>query len=133
VSFCPASMPIIVSSRPLPDLGPMTPEQRRALRLLGEAGQRGITVALMLAHGFAAEMLTGLVRDGLAVTAAGRPRAHGRRPEVVRITDAGQAALNDRRRQPPRRSGDARLQKCEASARPPWAESHTGKTHRRPS
>jgi len=44
----------------------MTPEQRRALRLLAEAGQRGITVALMLAHGFAAEMLTGLVRAKLA-------------------------------------------------------------------
>jgi len=111
----------------------MTPEQRRALRLLAEAGQRGITVALMLAHGFAAEMLTGLVRDGLAVTAPGRPRAHGRGLEVVRITDAGQAALNNPRSQPPRRSGDARLQKREASARPPWTESHSGKTHKRPS
>jgi hypothetical protein len=41
-------------------------DQMRALRLLDEAGPRGCTETVMLAHGFTRELLAGLVRDGLA-------------------------------------------------------------------
>jgi hypothetical protein len=40
-------------------------DQRAALGMLA-ASVRGRTESLMLAHGFAIEMLRGLVRDGLA-------------------------------------------------------------------
>jgi hypothetical protein len=69
-------------------------EQRRALRLLA-GSPLGVTEAIMLAHGFTIEMLTVLVRDGLA-TATPETVHAGKRPiEVVRvqITDAGRLAL----------------------------------------
>jgi hypothetical protein len=72
----------------------MSRDQRRALRLLA-GSPLGVTEAIMLAHGFTTEMLTVLVRDGLA-TAAPETVHAGRRPiEVVRvrITDAGRLAL----------------------------------------
>jgi hypothetical protein len=69
-------------------------DQRRALRLLA-GSPLGVTEAMMLAHGFTVEMLTVLVRDGLA-TATPETVHVGKRPiEVVRvrITDAGRLAL----------------------------------------
>jgi hypothetical protein len=59
------------------------------------AAPNGATEAIMLAHGFTIEMLTVLVRDGLA-TATPETVHAGKRPvEVVRvrITDAGRLAL----------------------------------------
>ena len=49
----------------------------------------------MLAHGFKAELLAALVRQGLAITQPGTIRAGRRQVEVVwvMITDAGQRAL----------------------------------------
>jgi len=70
-------------------------EQRRALELLAGA-QRGLTEATLLrVHGFTSDLLTGLVRDGLAEVVTGTVRAGGRTIEVVRvrITAAGRDAL----------------------------------------
>jgi hypothetical protein len=72
----------------------MSRDQRRALRLLA-GSPLGATEAIMLAHGFTIEMLTILVRDGLA-TATPETVHAGKRPvEVVRvrITAAGRLAL----------------------------------------
>jgi hypothetical protein len=69
-------------------------EQNRALRLLA-GSPHGCTEAIMLAHGFPFEMLTGLVRDGLATAAPGIMYA-GKRPITVTwlaITDIGRQAL----------------------------------------
>jgi hypothetical protein len=69
-------------------------EQRRALRLLA-GSPHGCTEAIMLAHGFKAELLALLVRNGLATTQPGTMRAGGRQIKVVwvMITDVGQRAL----------------------------------------
>jgi hypothetical protein len=69
-------------------------DQRRALRLLAGSAF-GYTEAIMLAHGFKAELLAALVRQGLATTQPGTIRAGRRQVEVVwvMITDAGQRAL----------------------------------------
>jgi hypothetical protein len=72
----------------------MSRDQRQALRLLA-GSPLGATEAIMLAHGFTTEILTVLVRDGLA-TATPETVHAGKRPiEVVRvrITDAGRLAL----------------------------------------
>jgi hypothetical protein len=69
-------------------------DQYRALRLLAR-GPHGCTEAIMLAHGFKAELLAALVRDGLATTQPGTIRAGKRQVKVVwvMITDAGHRAL----------------------------------------
>jgi hypothetical protein len=68
-------------------------EQNRALQLL--AGPHGCTEAIMLAHGFTAELLVDLLGDGLAMAAAGITYAGNRPIEVTRltITDLGRQAL----------------------------------------
>jgi hypothetical protein len=69
-------------------------DQRLVFRLLA-AAPNGATEAIPLAHGFTIDMLTVLVRDGLA-TATPETVHAGKRPiEVVRvrITDAGRLAL----------------------------------------
>jgi hypothetical protein len=70
-------------------------EQRRALRLL-VGSPFGRTEAIMLAHGFKAEVLAGLLRKGLATIQPGTVRAGRRRIEVVwvMITDGGRRALD---------------------------------------
>ncbi len=70
---------------------------RRALKVLANAGPRGVTEALMLAHGFTADMLAGLVLVGLATAEPETNKACGRTIEVVRIriTAAGRDALAD--------------------------------------
>jgi hypothetical protein len=73
------------------------PDRRRALELL--AGSRdGMTEAMLLAHGFAVDMLVDLIRAGLATANTERMVAGGRPIEVtrVRITDAGQRTHEDR-------------------------------------
>jgi hypothetical protein len=69
-------------------------DQRRALRVLA-GGPHGCTEASMLAHGFKAELLAALLRDGLATTQPGTIRAGRRQVKVVwvMITDAGHRAL----------------------------------------
>ena len=71
-------------------------EQKRALQLLA-GSPHGCTEAIMLAHGFTAELLVDLVHDGLAKAVPGIMYA-GKRPIEVtklRITDLGRQALAD--------------------------------------
>ena len=69
--------------------------QRRILELLNGAWPRGYPQALMLANGVDIELLTSLVRDGLATVATETVRTGGRTLGIanVRITDAGRQAL----------------------------------------
>jgi len=69
-------------------------DQRRALRVRA-GGLHGCTEASMLAHGFKAELLAALVRDGLAIKQPGTIRAGRRQLKVVwvMITGAGHRAL----------------------------------------
>jgi len=75
------------------------PDQRRALKLLA-VSRNGCTEAVMLAHGFPVPLLVELVRSGLATATPERVVAGRRTMEVavVRITDAGQRALETARR-----------------------------------
>jgi hypothetical protein len=64
-----------------------------------EAEPRGCTEAVMrLAHGFKAELLAGLVHDGLASVAAETITAGDQPIEVARLrmTEAGRRALTPR-------------------------------------
>ena len=72
----------------------LTAEQRRVLGILAGA-RRGATEALMLANGFTAEMLAGLVLAGLATVVTETVRAGGPTVKVERycITDDGRQAL----------------------------------------
>jgi hypothetical protein len=71
-------------------------DQLRALALLA-GSTRGLTKSIMLMHGFTAEFLAGLVRDGLATAESEHVRAGERSIEVIRlqITDAGRRALEE--------------------------------------
>jgi hypothetical protein len=76
---------------------PLSTEQRRALAMLADAGQNGVTEAGMLANGFETKMLARLDREGLATAKiAERVEDGGRVIEVVciRITDAGRKAID---------------------------------------
>jgi hypothetical protein len=70
--------------------------RRQALEILSGAGPNGYTTLLaQMAQGFTADMLAGLVHDGLATAATETVRAGGRAIKVtrVKITDAGRRAL----------------------------------------
>jgi hypothetical protein len=70
--------------------------RRQALEILAGASPGGYTTLLaQMAQGFTTNMLTGLVRDGLATAAPETVRAAGRAIEVtrVKITEAGRRAL----------------------------------------
>jgi hypothetical protein len=73
----------------------LSTNQRRALKLLADAGPNGFTEHVLLVHGFDIEMLIGLAHDGLATTTVERVKAGRRTIEIVRlrITDAGLRAL----------------------------------------
>jgi hypothetical protein len=79
---------------PPPQKPHLSAEQRQALELIG-SGPRGCTKGLLLADGFAADMLADLVREGLATAQRGTSRVGGReiRVERYRITDAGRKAI----------------------------------------
>jgi hypothetical protein len=81
-------------SLPKPRKHSLSADRRRALNLLA-ASQDGCTEALMLAHGFKAELLVDLIRDGLARAKAERVIAGKRTIEVTRvqITDAGRQSF----------------------------------------
>jgi hypothetical protein len=72
----------------------LTDEQRRALRLLARS-PNGCTEALLMAHGFPTEMLTGLLTHGLVRADVHAMRAGGRATVVVwmQITPAGRKAI----------------------------------------
>jgi hypothetical protein len=70
--------------------------RRQALEILSGASPSGYTTLLaQMAQGFTADMLAGLVHDGLATAATETVRAGGRAIEItrVKITDAGRRAL----------------------------------------
>jgi hypothetical protein len=71
--------------------------QRRLLEMLKGVGPRGCPEAVLLASGFDIELLTGLVRAGLAIVATETVRAGDRTRAVanVRITDAGRRAIEN--------------------------------------
>ena len=72
-------------------------ERRRALEILAGT-PRGLTEQFLIGHGFAVEMLSGLVRAELAtvVTEPMRePRGVTVMVERIRITDAGRTRLED--------------------------------------
>jgi hypothetical protein len=75
--------------------GPRYP--RRALQLLADVGQSGATEAIMLAHGFPAATLAGMMKDGFITEAIDTVRAGARMIDVRRlhITQAGRRALAD--------------------------------------
>jgi hypothetical protein len=73
----------------------LSADHRLALSLLAGLSH-GCTEAILLAHGFTIEMLTVLVRGGLATATPKFVHGGGRPIEVVRvgITDAGRQALD---------------------------------------
>lgn len=75
----------------------LTADQRRALRVLADAGRNGVTEALMLAHGFRREMLAGLVLAEWATVVTRTMRAGGLAIKVdhYAITDDGRDALRE--------------------------------------
>jgi hypothetical protein len=81
---------------------------RRALKLLADSTE-GCTETLLLAHGVAAEIISALVRTGLARATTGTMMAGGRLVDVtrLRITDAGRQAWAVRTR-PGRRAASNR-------------------------
>jgi hypothetical protein len=83
-------------------------ERRRVLKMLADAPRGLSEEVLVVAHGFSAEMLAGLVFDGLATVVTetrkgrndnkkdrGRASPRGLTIEVkrIRITDAGRRAI----------------------------------------
>jgi hypothetical protein len=73
-------------------------QQFRALEILADAGSRGSTIDMLVANGFPAELLAGLVSDGLAMMQGETMKVGDRAIEVirVRITEAGQSEIEDR-------------------------------------
>jgi len=73
-------------------------EQRRALKMLADAGEGGSTLDMLVAHGFPAELLADLVSDGLAMMQGETVKVDERTSEIIRvmITDAGLSAIEDR-------------------------------------
>ena len=69
--------------------------QRRALELLAASAKQGCTEAFLLAHGFTLDLLTDMVRAGLATAQIERGRTGGQ--TRVHITDAGRRALRGKR------------------------------------
>ena len=76
----------------------MTADERRMLELLA-ASDDGCTEAILLAHGFALNLIDSFVSAGFATATAERTFAAGRAIEFtrLRITDAGRQKLTERR------------------------------------
>jgi len=73
----------------------MNRAERRALVLLADTGRNGTTNAILAAHGVTTNMVTSLIRDGLAIATIEQVRTGTRMIEIVRvrITAAGQRAI----------------------------------------
>ena len=73
--------------------GYLAASRRRALAVLADSPD-GCTEAIMLAHGFTAELLIALVQDDLASVISER-RGGSKQVELIRfkITEAGRQAL----------------------------------------
>jgi hypothetical protein len=77
----------------------MTDDERRLLEMLA-ASADGTTDALLVAHGFAFDLMARLVRERLATATPERAFAASKPVEVtrVRITDAGRLSLAERQK-----------------------------------
>jgi hypothetical protein len=75
----------------------LSTDQHWALTLLADSGPGGCPEALLLAHGFTTDLLTDLLRGGLATKHHETMSAGGRTIDVVRlrITDAGRKAREE--------------------------------------
>ncbi len=73
----------------------LSAEQRRALKLLADAGEHGCTGANLFNHGFSVRLFADLVSHGLATGHRETVRVGYRKIQVarIRITDAGRRAL----------------------------------------
>ncbi len=73
----------------------MGDERSRALKMIADAGQNGITEIVALEHGFTPDLLAGLVRGGLAAATFDRIAVGGHINIVarLRVTNAGMLAL----------------------------------------
>ena len=69
---------------------PLSPQWRRALEMLADAEDRGVSSAALLASGFSAETLDSLVQVGLAIPTG----AIDELPASLRITDAGRRVFD---------------------------------------
>jgi hypothetical protein len=78
----------------------LSAEQRQALEMLADAGARGSTLDMLVTNGFPAELLAGLVSDGLAIMQGETVKVDERTSEIIRviITDAGQSVIEDRQK-----------------------------------
>jgi hypothetical protein len=72
-------------------------EQRRALKLLADAGEYGCTGANLVNHGFSVGLFADLVSQGLAAGYRETVRVGYRTIKVarIRITDTGRRALEE--------------------------------------
>jgi hypothetical protein len=68
----------------------LSPQWRRALEMLDDAGEMGIPVATLLASGFSTEMLRSLEMVGLATRTTGRQTPMA----PLHITETGRLALD---------------------------------------
>jgi hypothetical protein len=75
----------------------LSEEQLCALEVLADAGLWGCTSGMLLTYGFRVEMLTNLVRDGLATARREMLTIGNRKIKAPRvwITEAGQTALEN--------------------------------------
>ena len=73
----------------------MTADERALLELLA-AVDDGATDALLIASGFALDMMAGLVRRGFVTAHPERTLAAGKPVERLQIADAGRRALAER-------------------------------------
>ena len=75
---------------------PLSPQWRRALEILADAGFSGITDAELMDQGFSAEMMASLVLSGRTVATGEGENGAGRPIKIVRmrITDAGRKELD---------------------------------------
>jgi hypothetical protein len=73
----------------------ISPNQRRALKVLADASTHGCSEAVLWAQGFDAAMLAELINAGLVSRMPQRVRAGGRLVDVprLRITKAGQGVI----------------------------------------
>jgi hypothetical protein len=73
----------------------LTAEQHRALAMLARVDVDGVSQTLLMAHGFCASMIIGLINNGLATLTREKVWASSRLIDVgkVRITPGGRKAL----------------------------------------
>jgi hypothetical protein len=77
---------------------PLSPQWRRALEMLAEAGWRGATEAELLGQGFSTEMISSLVLSGRTVATVDMKAGCDYATKVLRITNAGRQEIEGKER-----------------------------------